>query len=228
MAIPLEQVVHVGEEVLDPGAAVAPSEVVEHFVRKAGFIWIMDNCICRQSTKCKDYPVDLGCVFLGEAARDINPRLGRPASKEEAIDHLKCCREAGLFHLVGRNKLDTFWLKVGPGDRLLTICNCCTCCCLWSILPDVAERIGSKYTRMPGVSVAVTEKCTGCGTCVESAACLARAIEIRDGRAVKSEACRGCGRCAEVCPQGAIEVVVEDSEFVRRSIARIESKVDVR
>jgi ferredoxin len=228
IALPIEKVISVGEDIRDPGAVVAPSEVVRHFVNKAGFIWIMDNCICRQSTRCADYPVDLGCVFLGEAAKDINPRLGRPATREEALDHLRRCREAGLFHLVGRNKLDTFWLKVGPGDRLLTICNCCTCCCLWSILPDVAERIGSKYTRMPGVSVIVTDRCTGCGTCADTARCLARAIEVRDGRAYISEDCRGCGHCAEVCPQGALEVVVDDSEFIKRAIERIESKVDVR
>lgn len=228
MILPREGLLKVAEEVDDSaGNVMLPSRVVEHFVERAGFLWIMNRCICRESEGCADYPVDLGCVFLGEAARGINPKLGREVTKEEALAHLERCREAGLYHLVGRNKLDSFWLKVSPGDRLLTICNCCTCCCLWRILPDVAGRIGSKVTRMPGVTVTVSDRCAGCGTCVREAKCIAAAITLDRGRAVIGPECRGCGRCAEVCPEGAIDVNVEDSRFIRSSIERIAAKVDV-
>jgi hypothetical protein len=90
----------------------------------------MNTCLCRDAKQCKDYPIDLGCLFLGEAALGINPRLGRGVTKREALEHIRRCREAGLVHLIGRNKLDTVWLGVGPGDKLLTICHCCPCCCL--------------------------------------------------------------------------------------------------
>jgi ferredoxin len=175
---------------------------------------------------CRDYPRDLGCLFLGAAARDIHPGLGRPASKDEALAHAKKCREAGLVHLIGRNKLDTVWLGVGPGERLLTICNCCPCCCLWRVLPYVAPHIGAKISRMPGVSVTVSERCVGCGTCTQGV-CFVDAIQLVDGRAVISDACRGCGRCADVCPQQAIEISVESSQFVADAIARITPLVDV-
>jgi len=90
------------------------------------------------STGCKDYPMDLGCIFLGEAVKEINPKFGRMATVEEALEHAKKCRDAGLVHLIGKNKLDTVWLNAGPGDKLMTICNCCPCCCLWKILPDIS------------------------------------------------------------------------------------------
>lgn len=228
MILPRGHVVKVDEAVAPAGEdVVLPSKVVEHFIKKAGFHWIMNTCICRESTKCKDYPIDLGCIFMGEAARDINPKLGRPVSKEEALEHLHRCQEAGLFQLVGRNKLDSFWLNVHPGDRLLTICNCCTCCCIWRMLPVVADSISSQLTRMPGVRVVVSDRCVGCGTCEKETGCIVKAIRLGDGAAFISEDCRGCGRCAEVCPEGAIDVIVEDSDFIRASIERIEAAVDV-
>ena len=67
---------------------------------------------------------------MGEAAHGINPQLGRKVSKEEALEHLKKCREAGLVHVIGRNELDALWLGVRPGYKLLTVCNCCHCCCI--------------------------------------------------------------------------------------------------
>jgi hypothetical protein len=208
------------------GETVLPSEVVEHFIEQASVHWIMDVCICRDASQCEYYPIDLGCLFLGQAALGINPQLGRRVTKEEALAHVRHCREAGLVHLVGRNKLDTVWLGVGPGDRLLTICNCCPCCCLWRVLPHVAPRISAKVTRMPGVTVTVNGRCAGCGACTQDV-CFVDAIHLVDGRAAISHACRGCGRCVDVCPQEAIEITVDGGQPVEQSIGRIAPLVDV-
>jgi ferredoxin len=162
----------------------------------------MRECICRAAEGCRDYPIDLGCLFLGAAANGINPRLGQPVSLEEALAHLERCRDAGLVHLIGRNKIDTIWLGVTPGERLLTICQCCPCCCLWRILPQLPHAIGRKVSRMPGVEVRVSDRCTGCGTCLD--ACFVSAIQLEDGRSHISELCVGCGRCVSVCPDEAI------------------------
>lgn len=224
--LPKDRSVTVGETVEDPGSVVLPSKVVEHFIDKANYHWIMNTCICREATGCKDYPIDLGCLFLGEAAEGINPKLGRRVSKEEALEHVRKCREAGLFHLIGRNKIDTRWLNVRPGSRLLTICNCCPCCCLWRILPVLDPQISGKVHRMPGVRVTVTDACVGCGTCTEGI-CIADAIRLEGGRAVIDDSCRGCGHCVEVCPEGAIELTVEDQSFVDGLIPRLSSLVDV-
>jgi ferredoxin/nitroreductase len=53
-----------------------------------------------------------------------------------------------------------------------------------------------------------TEKCTGCGRCVE--ACSDNSLMIEKGKVVENKSphfgCIGCGHCMAVCPEGAIEI----------------------
>jgi ferredoxin len=222
----VQNVIQVDQPIPNPGDMVLPSQVVEHFIEQANYHWIMDSCICRDASQCEDYPIDLGCLFLGEAVLQINPQLGRRVTKAEALEHVRLCREAGLVHLIGRNKLDSVWLGANPGYKLLTICNCCPCCCLWKVIPQLDPSIGDKVIKMPGVTVSVTGRCIGCGTCVQDV-CFVDAIRLDGGRAVIQDACRGCGRCVEVCPEGAIELSVGDGRFVERAIERLSALVDV-
>lgn len=224
--LPSDRVIHIDQPLDRPEEMVLPSQVVEHFVQKSNYHWIMDTCICRDATSCEDYPIDLGCLFLGEAALGINPRLGRRVTRQEALEHLQRCREAGLIHMIGRTRLDTVWLGVGPGHKLLTICNCCPCCCIWRMLPHIAPEIGVRVSRMPGVSMVVTEACIGCGTCTEDI-CFVGAIDLSDGRAVIDDACRGCGRCVTACPQHAIELSITNDRFIVQAVQRLSSRVDV-
>jgi ferredoxin len=227
--LPKDQVVQtisINQAVDRPGEMVLPSQVVEHFVERASVHWIMDFCLCRSAEGCQNYPVDLGCLFLGEAALGVNPELGRRVTREEALEHVQRCREAGLVHLVGRNKLDTVWLGVGPGRQLLTVCNCCPCCCLWGVLPHMTTRVSRKIQRMAGVTVGVNDQCVGCGACTKGV-CFVDAIRLENSRAVVGNACRGCGRCVDVCPQGAIDLSIEDSGFVDQAITHIATLVDL-
>jgi len=225
--LPSDRSVTINENISQPDSLVLPSKVVDHFIEKANYHWIMDFCICRESSQCKEYPRQYGCIFLGEAIQNINHHLGRRVSKEEALEHARRCREAGLVHVVGRNKLDVMWLGAGPGEKLLTICNCCPCCCLWKVLPDITPRIGVKVSRLPGVSIQVNDLCLGCGTCTDGV-CFVDAIQLIDGRAVIGEVCRGCGRCAEVCPNGAIELTIRGSMDIDQTIERLTQKVNVQ
>ena len=109
---------------------------------------------------------------------------------------------------------------------MLTICNCCPCCCLLGILPHLSPQIGERVTRMPGVKVTVDGRCTGCGLCVQEV-CFVGAIDLVGGRASIGAGCRGCGRCVEVCPQGAIELTVELGQFLEESVRRIAPLVDL-
>jgi len=224
--LPRNEVLPIHQAIESPESTVLPSQIVDHFIEKASHLWIMNRCICRDAEGCEDYPIDLGCLFLGKAVLDINPKLGHPVPKQEALEHVRRCREAGLVHLVGRNKLDTVWLGAGPGDKLLTVCNCCPCCCLWRVLPHVAPDIGDRVHAMPGVTVKTTDRCTGCGTCTQGV-CFVDALHLVDGRAVRTGACRACGRCVSVCPEGAIEVYLADTLYVERVISRLSAEVDV-
>jgi ferredoxin len=221
-----DNVIPVNAEIHSPEEIVLPSQVVDHFIHAANYHWIMDFCICRESDQCEVYPHHLGCLFLGEAVLDINPKLGQLVSEEDALAHARRCREAGLVHMIGRNRLDMVWLGATPGEKLLTICNCCPCCCLWKMLPVIAPDIGKKIHKMPGIHVMVTDQCAGCGTCTDEI-CFVDAIHLENGQAVISEACRGCGHCVEICPNNAIEIMIESSSFVQQTIAEIKPLVDV-
>jgi len=223
--LPKDIVIPINSELNGQEDMVLPTKVLEYFINKANSHWIMNFCICRKSMECKDYPIELGCLFLGEAVKDINPELGRLVSKEEALDHVKKCREAGLVHMIGRNLLDKQWLGVNPGYKLLSICNCDPCCCLWRISPVLNPKIGRKIQKMAGVTIWVTDKCIGCGTCID--ACFVNAIKLKNNRAEISKECRGCGRCVEICTQGAIELKIDDKTYVSQTIEQLEKIIDV-
>lgn len=207
---------------------VMPSEVIEHFLRRSKYIFIMNRCMCRSSNQCEHYPHELGCIFLGAGAINIPSKFGHMATADEAIEHMRKAREKGLVHLIGRNKIDSVWLNTGPKEDLLSICNCCECCCLWKMMPQLSGSISSSVSRMPGVTLAVTDACTGCGKCMKDEICFVRALSIVDGRAaVDQSMCKGCGRCVELCPSQAIHLEIGISDYVERSVRAIEPLVDV-
>lgn len=203
-----------------------PSEIAARFVEEANHLFIMDKCLCREADDCEDYPIGIGCLFMGEAVHQVNPRLGHHVTRQEAHAHLERARAAGLVHMIGRNRIDSVWMAEGPIGKLLTICNCCPCCCLWRVLPDLPAEISKYVTAMPGVSVTVTARCVGCGTCADDV-CFVNAIRMTNGRAIIGEGCLGCGRCVEVCPTQAIELSVAGAAFVAESSDRLAPLVDV-
>ena len=216
----------INQQIEDQANMVVPSAVVEHFIQEANYVFLMDKCICREAADCQDYDHEIGCIFLGKAVLDINPKLGHLVDKETALTHVARAREAGLVHLIGRDKIDAVWMGVKPSEKLMTICNCCPCCCLFRFLPNLAPKLQKKIERMPGVVVAVTDDCTGCGQCTQDA-CFIDAIQLVNGRAVISEDCRGCGNCVEVCPEGAIHVLLEREDYIENAINRLSQAVDV-
>ncbi|MBN2046218.1 MAG: 4Fe-4S binding protein [Anaerolineaceae bacterium] len=221
--------VAVNERVEQEDSIALPSSVVRQFIEEANYVWLMNKCLCRDSMQCKDYPIDLGCIFLGEAVLKINPKLGYLATKEEAIAKLERAEELGLVHLIGKNKIDVQWMGVNPGHKLMTICNCCPCCCLYKVLPDLDDSISEKVSKMPGVAVWIEEEeCIGCGRCTQDDICMTHNLRLEAGKAVMGNHCIGCGRCYEVCPTGAIHFEIQNDQYVNEAIEHLKAKVDVR
>ena len=219
--LPPDRTIQINAPLDSPESMILPSQVVEHFINQASNIWIMDFCICRDGDNCTDFPRDLGCIFLGEPVTHINSKLGRMVSREEALAHLQRCREAGLVHSIGRNRLDSIWLGAAPAEELMTICSCCPCCCLWGLVTDLTPKISHKITRMPGIQVKVTEDCTGCSLCADET-CFAEAILVNNGRAEISLECRGCGRCVEICPEDAILLTIDGKQNIQEAINQLD------
>jgi NAD-dependent dihydropyrimidine dehydrogenase PreA subunit len=229
VAIQEDVLVQVQQDIEQPPSITMPSTVIRQFIQEANYIFLMEKCLCRDNMQCKDYPIELGCIFMGEAVKGINPKLGHMATKEEAIKRIDLAAEHGLIHLVGKNKIDTQWMGVHPGGRLLTVCNCCPCCCLYKVLPDLHEDIASKVEKMPGIEVGVNaDICVGCGKCTEPEVCMTHNLSVVDGKAVMGDNCVGCGRCYEVCPVGAIEIDIQNEDYINETIRRLKAKVDVK
>lgn len=201
--IPVGRVLRIGESV------VLPVSIIETLVRAAGTVGIMAECLCRRGNGCARHPADLGCLILGGAARELDPRLGRVVSPDEAIAHAREALRRGLYPMVVHNRFDA-WLWGVDYHRMLNICFCCDCCCAvrYSVRLRKSEGFFRNIHRLPGLTVRVPGDCDGCGACVE--VCMARAIRLDGGRAAIDPAdCKGCGRCVEVCPRGAIVMEME-------------------
>ena len=82
----------------------------------------------------------------------------------------------------------------GPGIRTTVFLNGCPLRCFWCQNPE--------SQNLKPVLFFNTERCTGCGICVD--VCPEDAISINEDKSVTDrKLCKGHGKCAEVCPNDA-------------------------
>ena len=198
----------VNEELEVPEERILPTQEIRELIEKYDDIAV-GNCYCRQHQEfldnpCKMIEITPSCMTLGKSARHTsNHGFSKMVSKEEALEVLKKCEDAGLVHKA--------YHKYGnSAAEEVAICNCCNCCCMTArdclIFPVVNE---TNYLASIDENL-----CTGCGTCVDL--CYNKAIELNDDDKAEREEefCAGCGVCAYHCPENAISLI-EGPRMVR-------------
>ncbi|MCU0821384.1 MAG: 4Fe-4S binding protein [Spirochaetes bacterium] len=208
------------------GDSIVPQEIIAHFIEKSSHRVIVNFCGCRFANQCENYPIDIGCLMMGEDSRGIVSKVARSVTKEEAHEHLKKAVAAGLAPFVGKARVDNAIFGVPDTGRLVSVCFCDECCCLtrWSKSIPGDERKQFMH-RLDGLTIHVdTDLCTGCGTCADK--CFLKLIKLDSGTAkIPEDQCMGCGRCVIVCPQNAIKVKLDNDDFINQAVKNIESYV---
>ena len=192
---------------------VIPMDMIKASLKNATFIGGMDSCLCREANECKDFPSDVGCLFLGEAGKVIvKHNLGKEITYEEA-----CARvdKAASYGLMGQ----AVWVEVeqllwgirnDQMDKFLEICFCCPCCCIAMRLARNATS-NERHRFHPSGWTAVPDrtKCIGRKQCVSGLnGCPVEAISFgEDGKVViNQETCVGCGICKSKCNLDVIKI----------------------
>lgn len=197
----------VNEPITQGDHIVLPYSLLDELVERSSARFIMNECVCRQHETCHSYPVDLGCLFLGDGAARIHPTLGRLCEVDEAKGHLQRGLQAGLYPLIAHTIIDSITLGI-PYKRMLTVCFCCECCCVVQRgMRKGPTSLLKAIQPLPGLKVTVGDGCTACGDCLNS--CPVGAISLNHRGAEINGACKGCGICLNTCSYSAIQMEVD-------------------
>jgi UDP-glucose 4-epimerase len=230
------QYVPVNLRVGDYESEVIPLKLMDHFIDKAGTIAIT-QCGCRVANECKNHNIDLGCVWMGKGAANLDIKnhpsnvKARYATKEEAKAHVRAALKDGLVPGFGKLRGDAVGLNVlDYEDELMNFCLCCSCCCVMAGMKYGNSDYKNYIKRMKGVTVTTDpEKCTGCGECFK--VCIFNGLKMVKGKAVHTENCLGCGLCEAKCPNGAISIKFDENmnidEVIEEMIQQYEKIVDI-
>jgi len=216
----------INESIVSDSGAV-PLDIVHKLIDTASIYTVMTKCACRATWDCKSHDHSIGCLFMGETALTISPRTTTRINREEAHGHVERAVLNGLVPMIGKVKLDNFLFLEKDRGKLLSVCFCCDCCCILEALRYLPpDHLEAYMPGVEGVSIEVTDACSGCETCV--AHCIYRAITIANGRAVHGDLCRRCGRCGRFCPNGAVKISLSSGrDSVKKAVHRISEMVDI-
>lgn len=182
------------KESITAESAVYSYEEVAGLIAGSGYIAVA-MCACRTSAGKCDRPLE-ACLVFGQLGENLTEQgLARTVTKEEALNILRECEEAGLVHCSNNS-----------ADRATIVCNCCSCCC--HFFRGITEH-GFPHMVAPSMFIAAIDpaQCTGCGACADSR-CPVGAITVSGEAAVADrKRCIGCGLCAGVCPAGALSLI---------------------
>lgn len=216
----------VGEAVeIQPGSFI-PYQVIADFTELASNRFILNRCLCRSAFKCRNYPQEIGCVFLGDAAAEIDTAFGRAVTAGEALAHVERARNQGLLPSMIHGSFDASLFGIDY-RKMLAVCFCCNCCCAFrSDMRGGPVAYRDRIMRLPGLVMATEGGCSRCRACED--ACFLGAIKLGVEGPEFAEFCKGCGRCADVCPRGNIRIRFEPDVDTRELfLRRIGARTDI-
>jgi len=216
--LPINEDIEMGEDM------PMPITILDRLIEETSHRTIYDYCGCRLAYDCEHYPIEVGCLLMGDSAAGVNPDFCREVGVDEAKEHARKAVDAGLVPIVGKARIDNAIFRIKDTGHLLTVCFCCECCCLTRFFRHTPlKHLEPLVKPLDGITIEVTDDCEGCGTCVKK--CYMQTIEIVDDKAVMGPYCQSCGRCASVCPNDAIKITLNDPEFFDKTLERIRSYV---
>lgn len=190
--------------------AVLPYQLIDDFIDGAGFKIILDECLCRRGEGCTGYPVDFGCLMLGEGARTLlKGGHGREVTAREAKEHVRKAEQHGLVPFAAHAKAEVMTMGIPEEQhhRFIELCFCCPCCCLAMknlryYPPDIHKH---NFINVAFAAKALPA-CKGCRRCVS--ACPTDAIRVNGDKVwVREDRCIGCGLCQYTCEFDGIRLV---------------------
>ena len=207
--------------VIEDDRSVLPYEEIRKVLDSYTYFCVT-HCPCRMkkalATGVPDKNPTEVCLHFDRLAHYIVENgLGREITRREAEEILEKCADLGLIHAISNQQQATD-----------TICNCCSCCCMWFESVRRLKHAGGLVPSNFHISV-TQETCTGCGLCVKR--CPMDALQLDDapeargrkttatdtqgnekllvnksGKVARAnvDLCIGCGVCAHKCPSRSL------------------------
>ncbi len=220
-------IIPIQETILGIESAVLPYQILEPIVEKAGGHMLLSRCPCRNAEGCSTFPHDFGCLFLGDAVKDVSDKIGTQTDVAGVMGHVERALEMGLVPMIVHASFDAALISV-PYHKMLAICFCCDCCCtVRQHMRLGPSTFDDTMQRLPGLTVTINENCTACGLCHSE--CPVHAIDFMDGVSViDQDLCKGCGVCAAICPEEAPQLHMDEStEVVEILMDRIRARTEM-
>jgi len=193
---PEGRVLPVPQAVIEPVFLILPYETAISILEKAKSISVR-NCECRATYKNCDKPLRSCLAINGFSDELVERGAAEEITPQEAKKVLQIADSHGLVH----QALYTDWLK----GEVFDICSCCPCCCQY-LRTFINYGVKHHIAKSGLVAKVDSDKCVGCGTCVER--CIFKARKVENGKSlVTEENCFGCGLCTTTCPTQASKLV---------------------
>jgi Fe-S-cluster-containing hydrogenase component 2 len=197
--------------------AVLPFDQMEGVIRKASRIAVA-HCPCRLAAELRDrkrcdHAMEVCLKYDELADYVIEQGMAREISKDEALEIIQKCEDAGLVHMVDNAR-----------EGIKHTCNCCGCCC-WSV-GTIRRRLIPRDDLIAAYFIRETdeEQCTGCGQCVDICPVDALAM-VGDFPAVDKDWCIGCGLCLKPCPTSAATLKRMTPEIPAKDFRELQAKI---